>query len=684
MVNRVWVLLSGTLSLPILAGSDVDIETISVSGHNINLIGRSISASEGVVGQKEISVRPLARSGEIMELVPGMIATQHSGSGKALQYFLRGFSLDHGTDFATFVDGMPVNMRSHGHGQGYTDMNFVIPETISTLAYKKGAYYADVGDFSGAGGASLSTVAVLNQGVAEVTIGENEFRRLLLMDSLQVQGGNAILAFEGNNYRGPWLDVDEDVEKLNGLFKYTKSIKNGVMTLNFMAYDNQWNSADQIPARAVEQGILDPLGSLDKTLGGASDRYSFSANWENESWHASAFVIDYSLALWSNFTYFLDDADSGDQLEQVDERRIYGGHVSYELSSMLNNTLMFNTLGTQIRIDDIDEVGLYKTKQRHRLGTVRSDRIKESSASLYWDNKIDWFNNFSTVFGVRYDYFDFDVTDNAGENFYGHNLNVNSGKRNDDLTSLKASLIYDLSEQWQSYLSFGQGFHSNDARGTTIQIDPVSGDLVDTVDALVESSGYELGFRGFIDDKVNTSISFWALDLDSELLFVGDAGNTEPTDASTRKGVEATMYFRMSEWWSIDIEYAYTDAQYRNKNANEKYIPGTVKHVLQAGLNFEEGQHWFGSIRVRYFGERPLTEDNSVSSGSSTIWNMRIGYRFDDWVIKADILNLTDSRNHDITYFYQSQLANEAAPVDDVHHHAFEPRAIRISTSYQF
>ena len=289
------------------------IETVVVEGRRINLLGEAISASEGVVGQKEIELRPLLRTGEVLELVPGMVVTQHSGTGKANQYFLRGFNLDHGTDFATTIDGMPVNMRTHGHGQGYTDLNFLIPETVSQLTYKKGAYYADIGDFSGAGSAQIATSNTLKHGVAEATVGEDNYYRLMLMNSTPMAGGETLFALEANRYDGPWSDIEEDLDKLNLLLKHTIPLNGGNLSLSLMAYDNSWNSADQIPGRAVEQGIIDELGSLDGTVGGESSRYSLSAYWQVGGWQGSAYAIDYDLNLWSNFTYFLDDENSGDQ-----------------------------------------------------------------------------------------------------------------------------------------------------------------------------------------------------------------------------------------------------------------------------------------------------------------------------------------------------------------------------------
>ncbi len=666
------------------ANTSHDMETIVVEGRNINLLGQAISASEGVVGQQEIALRPLLRTGEILEMVPGMVVTQHSGTGKANQYFLRGFNLDHGTDFGTHIDGMPINMRTHGHGQGYTDLNFIIPETISTMTYKKGAYYADVGDFSGAGAAFMHTTdKVENQG--EITLGEDNYQRVLLMGTVKAAGGENLIALEHNTYDGPWA-ISEDLKRSNLLLKHSRKLGSGELALSFMGYDNKWNSADQIPARAVSQGLISDLGVIDDTVGGESSRYSVNVSWQSDDWDINAYVIDYQLNLWSNFTYFLDDPSRGDQFEQVDDRSIYGGQIKYKLYSDLNSLAMSNHFGLQYRFDDIDEVGLYHTQARKRLGVTRSDAVKESSIGLFWHNEIQWNDKLRTVLGARYDYYDFDVTDKAGINRNGIDLSQNSGSTHDDIVSLKASVIYSLNDDWETYISGGQGFHSNDARGTVITADPADGSTVNKVNPLVRSLGYEAGLRGFISDSLNTSISLWYLKLDSELLFVGDAGNTEASRGSQRRGVELTAYYQISNQWSFDLEYAFTDAEFSEHSSEGNEIPGAIRHVAQAGFNANFDNGWFGSLRTRYFGSRPLVEDGSVESDSSLILNLRAGYRYQDWTFKLDILNLTDSNDHDIDYFYESRLANEpnGQGVEDIHYHVLEPRTVRISAAYRF
>lgn len=664
---------------------DEGIEQIEVTGRQLNLIGEAQSASQGLVSQKEISVRPLLRTGEVLELVPGMVVTQHSGTGKANQYFLRGFNLDHGTDFATFVDGMPVNMRSHGHGQGYTDLNFIIPETIDTLSYKKGAYYADVGDFSGAGSAAMQTASRLEQGELLVTLGEDSYQRLLVADSVNAGGGEWLYALEHSRYDGPWSDISEDMGKTNVLLKHSRQSNGAEWNITLMAYDNSWNSADQIPQRAVQNSTIDELGSLDRGTGGNSSRYSLSSHWQGQNWEWSAYAIQYDMQLWSNFTYFLDDPVNGDQFEQIDQRWIYGSNARYNIDGNIAGMVTNNQLGVEFRLDDIDQVGLYKTKNQQRLGAVRNDSIKEFSVGLYWQNQLQWTDDIKTIVGLRHDYFDFEVENQAGRNVNGVNLDANSGNSDEQLTSLKASIIYTLGEHWESYASIGQGFHSNDARGTVIAVDPSDGSSVNSVDPLVRSLGYEIGLRGFISQRFNTSISVWQLELDSELLFVGDAGNTEASRRSKRTGLELTAYYHFNEYWNLDIEYAFSDARFSDDAPEGNEIPGAIDHVLQAGLNadFEDG--WFGSFRVRYFGERPLEESGTVKSDSSTLANLQLGRKQGPWTIKADILNLFDSSDHDIDYFYASRLAGEAAPeTEDLHYHVLEPRTVRLSSSYHF
>ncbi len=681
--NVIWVMVLAPAS--VLADSRPQLEEVTVTGRRVNLVGQAQSASQGLVSQQEIALRPILRTGDVLELVPGMVATQHSGGGKANQYFLRGFNLDHGTDFATYVDGMTVNMRTHGHGQGYSDLNFLIPETISTLAYKKGPYYADVGDFSSAGSAHIATADRFDKGAVEVAAGQDEFYRLLLLDSVAIGAGNGSYALELNSYDGPWRDIKEDIQKVNLMLKYATRLGDGDASMSFMGYDNEWNSPDQIPSRAVDSGLIDELGSIDDTVGGNSSRYSLAGAWKDTHWDISAYAINYELKLWSNFTYFLDDEVNGDQFQQKDERWLYGGRAEYRLESSILGLPMLNRFGGETRYDDIDEVGLYKTRERVQLGPQRSDRVKEWSTGVYAENQLNWSDRFRSVLGARYEYFDFDVDSLIESNINGVDLTGNSGQADDDKLSLKGSLIYTFNPEWEAYFSAGQGLHSNDARGATTVVDPADGSAIEPVDPLVDSLGYEVGLRGFWNERLNASIALWSLELDSELLFVGDAGNTEATRGSERQGVEVTAYYRLNDYWIADIEYAYTDAKFTDFAPEGDNIPGSIEQVVQAGLSGQFLDGWFGSLRLRYFGERPLIEDSSVKSDSTTVLNLRAGYQGPDWELKMDVLNLLDSDDHDIDYYYASRLPGEpAGGVEDIHFHILEPRTVRVYATYKF
>ncbi|MEM1156109.1 MAG: TonB-dependent receptor plug domain-containing protein, partial [Pseudomonadota bacterium] len=341
-----------------------DLEEVVVSGRQTILIGEARSASEGVIGQMDLAIRPLLRPGDVLEAVPGLIVTQHSGSGKSNQMFLRGFNLDHGTDFATWIDGMPVNMRTHGHGQGYTDINFLIPETIERMTFVKGPYHAELGDFSSAGGVNISTFNRLDNQVS-AGVGQDGYRKLLAMggvdfDSLSLSG-----AIEGMNYDGPWTDISEDVEKLNGLMTLAGGDNSRAWSSTLMYYQNEWNSADQIPRRAVREGLISDLGSIDTATGGKTHRASLSGQYSlQEGDHRSqwsAYIIDYELDLWSNFTYFLEDPVNGDEFQQVDDRTISGGAYRRYWGGGEQQSLS-HSLGAEFRYDDIDTVGLYNTR----------------------------------------------------------------------------------------------------------------------------------------------------------------------------------------------------------------------------------------------------------------------------------------------------------------------------------
>jgi outer membrane receptor protein involved in Fe transport len=655
------------------------LEEVVVNGRLERLGGTPISATVGVVTSEQIDLRPPLRSGELLEVVPGLIVTQHSGSGKANQYFLRGFNLDHGTDLATSVDGMPVNMPTHAHGQGYTDINFVIPELIESIEYRKGTYYADTGNFSAAGAVDLRYRSQLDAPLAMFEVGEHDHLRALLAGSAEVGNGIMLLGLDRTEANGPWI-LAENLRKTNALLRYSNETQLGRLALTAQTYEGEWRSTDQIPLRAVAGGTLDRFGFIDPSDGGDSHRHSLGVDWIARlgagQLRAQAYAVDYQLDLFSNFTYSLDQ-DDGDQFEQFDDRRVYGGRVSWHRPVALGRLQHELTLGAELRRDDIDTVGLYRTVARERIGTTREDSVVQSSYSAYSSLTTQWSERIRTDFGVRADLFDFEVRSN---------LTANSGNADDSIVSPKFSLILGPWSETEFFVNVGKGFHSNDARGTTIRVDPTDGETpAERVDPLVSALGADVGMRTAILPNMQLSAALWTLRLDSELLFVGDAGITEPSRESERRGVELGAIWNPVSWLILDADLAWSRSRFTDSDPAGDRIPGAVENVASVGLAINHPSGWFGGARFRHFGKAPLIEDARVESRSTTLVNLEAGYHITDWLkVSAAVFNVFDSRDNDITYFYESQLAGEPAPVEDVHFHPVEPRGVRVTLAAKF
>jgi hypothetical protein len=669
------------LAGPLLAAGlpTAQLEEIVVTANRLQLIGVSDSASQGIVLSDQLENRPILRPGELLEVVPGLVVTQHSGDGKANQYFLRGFNLDHGTDFATTVDGIPVNLPTNAHGQGYSDLNFTIPELIESIAYRKGTYYADEGNFSAAGAAHMQYRRQLDQPFITLAGGEDGFYRAVLAASPQVATGNLLMAGEYFHNDGPW-DLPENYRKVSGLLKFTTGDADRGWGVEAMGYDGQWHSTDQVPLRAVKSGEISRFGAIDPTTGGDTHRYSLSGDgWTKlgeGSLRANLFAVDYQLYLISNFTYATDPVH-GDQFEQFEQRHYFGGEVAYAVPLPLWGNVGTFTAGLQARYDDIQPVALYRTTDRVRYATVRQDDVKQSSYAVYAAESVHWSDWFRTDFGARFDMFHFDVKSS---------LAANSGTASDSIASPKLTMVFGPWAETEYFLNAGYGFHSNDARGTTITVDPNDGVTpVDKVNPLVRAFGAEIGVRTALVPDVQLAASLWSLKLDSELVFSGDGGTTEPSRASRREGIEFGAYYSPVDWIIVDADLAWTKARYTDRNPVGDRIPNAVESVASVGMSLNRKTGWFGGARLRYFGPAPLIEDNSVRSDSTMLVNVDAGYRFTRrFSVVATVFNLLDSKANDITYYYESQLRNEAAPVADIHFHPVEPRTFRLAATLKF
>ncbi len=677
-----WVVACLLLAVasPLRAGGIQTLDAIEVTASPEDLLGTADSATQGTVTRQQLESRPLLRPGELIEAVPGLIITQHSGDGKANQYFLRGFNLDHGTDFSATLDGVPLNLPTHGHGQGYLDLNFLIPELVRGVQYHKGPYFAGVGDFASAGAAEIGYVNALEHGIAELGYGQSGYRRGLLADSPELGGGRLLYAIELFDNDGPW-DQPENYEKLNGVLSWRRGDNSNWMRVSAMGYHADWDATDQVPQRAIDSGIISRFGSLDPSDGGKTHRYSLSLDTQRTRGDAvtrtSAYLVDYEFDLFSNFTFFLNDPENGDQFEQVDERLISGATLSHSWTGKLAGRELTHSAGLQLRNDAISHVGLYHTRNLERLETIRSDDVTQTSLAAYYEAALQWSPWLRGVFGLRADRYWYDVASSIPEN---------SGKETDAIASPKLSLVVGPWHKTEYYLNLGYGFHGNDARGTTIKVDPKTLEPAEPVDPLVRSKGAEIGLRTAIVPGLQSSLALWRLTLDSELLFVGDAGTTEASRPSRRHGIEWANYYQPLPELTIDADFALTQTRFTDDDPAGKEIPGAIARTVSVGVAYTPARGWFAGARLRHFGPRPLVEDDSVRSKASTLVSARVGYKFGKaWKAALDVYNLFDREVSDIDYFYTSRLPGEPDEgVADVHTHPAEPRTLRATLTYHF
>lgn len=675
-------------------------------------------ASQITIAGEELNARPVTRPGEILEAVPGLIVTQHSGDGKANQYFLRGFNLDHGTDLAISLDGMPANMRTHAHGQGYADLNFLIPELISSIDIRKGPYFADEGDFSSVGSVHINLLDSIKT-MASMTVGSFGYRRGLGVTSTRLGEGTLLVAGEVNAYNGPW-DNPDNLRKLNGVMRYSQGTSENGFSLTGMAYVNRWNSTDQIPSRAVASGETGLYGALDPSDGGNSNRFSLSGRWaqtdEGGSSTANFYVVKSSLNLWNNFTYFLTDPFNGDQFHQHDDRTLGGINASHTFRSQFVGLPMETEVGVQSRYDDI-RLDLNNTVQRQFLSPIRSDAVQEGSVGIFAENTLHWTDWLRTIVGWRGDFYDTSVL--------SYFTPANSGTANAFIGSPKLGLVLGPFAKTEFFVNAGEGFHSNDARGVTITQSPLDGSPLQASPFLVKTRGAEVGLRSKLIPGLNSAVSLFLLDSASEILFVGDAGDTEASRPSRRYGIEWTNDYRPLSSLGLEGDIAVTHARFRGDDPNQaalyaslagfpaaqignapgNYIPGAPSMIASAGITLGERTGWFSGLRYRYFGPRPLTEDGAFVSPATGLLNGRLGYRFENgWRVQLDGFNLLNRKSDQITYAYGSLIKSDSlfamcfpavgaptAPaavcqtgVMDRVLHPVEPLAIRLTVIGQF
>ena len=679
---------------PEAAASQVvaSVQQVEIDGHHYdNGVGTSDAASQGTVRGERLTDLPLLRPGEVLETVPGLVVTQHSGDGKANQYFLRGYNLDHGTDFATWVEGVPINMPTNAHGQGYTDLNVLIPELVEKIDYRKGPYFAEDGDFSSAGSARIKYRDSLDAGILDIAAGVDGYRRLLLAGSTSLAaltgigssgtpskaGPRVLGALEVQRDDGPWT-TPEGVRKVNGLLKISDGDYARGWSATAVDYANHWTSTDQVPLELIENGTLGRYSALDPTDGGNSTRAFVSGEWhahdERGYTNLSAYAEHYKLKLWSNFTYFEADPLHGDQFEQKEARNLLGGQAVHGWQHALFGSDSTTEAGFSLRHDHVD-VGLLHTEARVPFAPVSSDHVSETEVAAYVQNTTAWLPWFRTLLGLRDDRVLMDVEALQTPADGGHA----SGNR----LSPKVSLIFGPWDKTELFANAGRGFHSNDARGVV-----GNAGTADAVPALVASKGEELGLRTEIVPGLQTSLAFWRLDSDSELVYSADAGDTEANGASKRHGIELNNHLVLKRWLLVDADMAWTHARYADANANGatgNYIGNAVGRVGLFGVTVHELGPWSAGLVTRFIGSYPLSQDNSLRAPSAIVSNLLLRRELTPRVsLQLDVLNLFDRKFYDIAYEQDYRVAPTAPLVPDGETvHPGEPRAFRVSLNFK-
>ena len=721
------------------------ITQVTIEGHYDNAVGIADAASEGVVRGELLQDIPLLRPGETLETVPGLVVTQHSGDGKANQYFLRGFNLDHGTDFAIFLDGMPLNLPSHAHGEGYSDMYIVIPEFVERMDAQKGPYYAEVGDYSSAGNAQVAFYKTLPRNFVQVDGGMYQFARFVFGVSQKLSKGNLLYGGEAYHDGGPWVHPD-NYYKFNGLATYSQGTNGKGFSITALGYaGTRWNSSDQLPYSAIP--AVGFFGALDLTDGGHSHRYSLQGELHHQGANSQtkimAYGFYYDLNLFSDFTYYLVDPYKGDQFEQQDRRWVAGFDVRHTIFSEWYGRKAETTFGMQLRNDWIHN-GLFRSEGRVRVdktyysanyldepssldkivvlpAATDLNEFTETIGSPWVSSNIQWASKLRSILGLRGDYGEGIITSfsnptnpNYPNDPYPANVNPNTGQSTSKfLPSPKASLIFGPWANTEFYVQGGFSYHTNDVRGSTQLYEPGSPDnpyyntpVYDTpnpnkIAFLAQTKGGEVGVRTAVVPYLQSTIELWYLHSNSELLQDGDTGGTSPSEQpSNRYGIEVGNYYTPSEHWVFDADFADSRAlfaednpddstfyyynsttssyQLCSKNSNcygvglgpdpyqqnqngSKEVPEAVRWVVSAGATMQDYKGFSASLRLRYFGPRPLTSDAIYTSPSTTLINAEASYKFNrNWSLVGEVLNVFNRKDHDVDYAYVAQI-NPAA-----------------------
>lgn len=629
----------------------------------------------------DVKNNPVKSSQEILRKVPGLIIGQHAGGGKAEQIFLRGFDIDHGTDIALDVDGLPINMVSHAHGQGYADMHFIIPETIENVDFGKGLYYADKGNFNTAGYVSLKTKDAIDNNLFSIEAGQFNTVRALAMFKVLGDSESNSSAYIGSEMllTDGVFESPQDFNRINILGKYNyNNFDDEEFTMSLSHFQSKWNASGQIPVRAVESGLISRFGAIDDTEGGLTSRSNFLINHrkkidEHQQLTSKAYVSKYDFELYSNFTFFLENRSNGDndQIRQVESRTIVGAETAYERTFDLTDEsarLRFNS-GLGFRYDDVNNNELSNTQNRRetleRLAFGDVDEVNIYSFASLTYKKGDWTINP----GLRLDYFEFDYVDFISP-FY------DSKSEDDAILSPKLNVIYTPNTTFQLFAKAGFGFHSNDSRVVTEAVGE---------ETLPSAFGIDFGTIVKPTKGLVLNAAIWSLALEQEFVYVGDGAVVEPSGRSRRYGVEFGARYQVNEWLYANIDANYTIARSIDENDGEDFIPLAPDFTSVGGLSIQNLGKVSGGINYRYIDDRPANEDNSIIAEGYFVTDFNVNYAFaKNWNIGLIVENLFDVEWKETQFATETRLRNEANSIEEITFTPGTPFNARLKLSVNF
>ncbi len=656
----------------ILQPSTIDFAEVTTTGeHSFS------AASSEVLRAIDFQLRPKNSAQDLLRVVPGLVIAQHAGGGKAEQIYIRGFDADHGTDINLSVDGVPVNMVSHGHGQGYADLHFVIPEVVEGMDVYKGPYFAQFGDLATAGSVRLRTIDVLDKNTVSVEGGRfGTYRALGMVSLLNDPSSSSYIAGEAFHSDG-YFDNKIDFNRYNVFGKFHSHVsEQGSLSIWASGFSSKWNATGQIPTRAVDEGIVSRFGSIDPTEGGKTQRFNANARWlntrsDNSTLMTQAYLSHYNFQLFSNFTFFANDPINGDGIEQVDSRIIYGARAEYTKEHTLGAVQAIGMLGASFRADDID-VQLYHQTRRQRIGTTADAFIKQKNLSFYGQEEWRFSKVVKFQIGLRGDVLFYDVADRIPEST--NHVSV-SGSVTKAVMTPKMNLVVSPTSTLDLFLNVGGGFHSNDARAVASN---------KTERTLPRAWGYEVGVRVKPLERFTFSLAAWGLDLQNELVYIGDEGTTEVNGPTRRIGLDVEARAQVLDWLYADVDMTFSRGRFRELPHGENFIPLAPTLTANAGFTARHESGIEGSLRLRHVSSRPANETNSVVALGYTIFDAAVAYSFLNYRLQLGAENLFNTKWNEAQFDTESRLQNEAAPISELHFTPGTPLNVKMRVEYRF